>query len=83
MDNISLPSILNAIIGVTSYYYVILQVVMLHDAMKTIQNGFLCIFLNHKNLFLFKNPPKPNLKNKKPDGLFFFKNGFFSTLIIF
>jgi len=39
MGYISLPSILNAIIGITSYYCVILKMVILHDTIKTIQNG--------------------------------------------
>ena len=49
--------------------------VILHDAMKTIQNGkknvFLMTLKKNKNLFLFK-------KEKSPDGLFFFKNPGFS-----
>jgi len=36
---ISLPPNLNAIVGITSYYCVILKMVILHDAIKTIQNG--------------------------------------------
>jgi len=54
---ISSPSILNAIVGITSYYYVILKMVILHDAIETIQDGvfvfFFCFFLN-KNLHLKK-----------------------------
>jgi len=38
MGYISLPSVLNAIIGITSYYCVILKLLILHDGMKTIQN---------------------------------------------
>jgi len=84
MGYIALPSILNAIIGTTSYYCVILKIVALHDGIKTIQNWvFLfslkkrtesCFFL--KNLFFSK-------KQKKTGGLFFFekKNRFFSTLL--
>jgi len=49
MGYISLPSVLNAIIGIVSYFCVTLKMVILHDAMKTIQN----IFLKNKNLFLF------------------------------
>jgi len=41
---ISLPSNLNAIIG-TSYYCVIQKVVILHDAIKTIQNGVFVVFI--------------------------------------
>ena len=39
MGCISLPSNLNAIIGITSYYCVILDMTISHDAIKTIQNG--------------------------------------------
>jgi len=42
---ISLPLNLNAIISIKSYYYVILKMVILHDAIKTTQNRFLCFFL--------------------------------------
>ena len=38
MGYIFLSSILNAIIGITSYYSVILDMTILHDAIKTIQN---------------------------------------------
>ena len=38
MGYISLPSILNAIIGIASFYCVILKMVTLHGAVKTIQN---------------------------------------------
>jgi len=68
----SLPSILNAIISITSYYYVILKMVILHDAIKTIQNG----------VFPFSLKVEQNLVYlKKPGGLFCLKkNRFFSTL---
>jgi len=39
-----LPSNLNAIIGITSYYCVILKIVILHEAIKTIQNRVLVFF---------------------------------------
>ena len=45
MGYISLPSHLNAIIGITSCCCVILQVVILHGAIKTIQNGVFGFFL--------------------------------------
>jgi len=35
--DITLPSVLNAITGITSYYRVILKIVILHDPIKTIQ----------------------------------------------
>jgi len=41
MGYISLPSIFNAVIGMTSYYGVILKMVILHDGIKTIQNDFI------------------------------------------
>jgi len=40
MRYISLPSNLNAIIGVKSYYCVILKMVILHDAIKQFRTGF-------------------------------------------
>jgi len=40
MGYISLPSDLNVIIGITSYYCVILKMVILLDAIKPIQNSF-------------------------------------------
>jgi len=59
MGFISLPSVLNAIIGITSYYCVILKIVILHDEIKTIQNG----------IFPFSSKKEQNLvsfqKNKK------------------
>jgi len=47
MGYISLPSILNATIGLTSDC-VILKMVMLHDAIKTIQNRVCVFFLKEK-----------------------------------
>jgi len=50
---------LNAIIVTTSFYCVIVKMVILHDAMKTIQNGVLVFFLKKdQNLFLSKRKPK-------------------------
>jgi len=75
MGYIFLPSNLNAMIGITSYCCVILKVVELHDAMKTIQNEvFVLFFLKNKNLFLFKKTKKFGLK--KQAGCFFKKTGF-------
>jgi len=76
MGYIPLPLNLNGIIGRTSYYCVILQIMILHDAIKTIKNKIFPFSLkNNKILFLFKKP-------KKTGGLFFLKKpGFFSTLI--
>ena len=54
MGCISLPSILNAIIGITNFYCVILKMVILHDAIKTIQNElFVFLLKKEENLFLF------------------------------
>jgi len=51
MGYIALPSILNAIIGVTSYYYVIVKIVILHGGIKTTQNGvFLFSLKKEQNL---------------------------------
>jgi len=44
MAYISLPSDLNATIGIKSYYVVILKMVILHDAIKTIQNSVFVFF---------------------------------------
>jgi len=38
--------------------------VILHDAIKTIQNVFLCFFLKNTNLFLFKKPKETYLKKQ-------------------
>jgi len=51
-EYISLSSILNAIIGIASYC-VILKMVMLHDAIKTIENGVFVFFLKNKKRFSF------------------------------
>jgi len=76
---ISLPSNLHAIIGITSYCCVLLKMVILHDAIKTIQNGVFVLFLITKTCFSSKK------KNgfEETAGLSFKENGFFSTLIIF
>jgi len=76
MGYIALPSILSAIIDITSYYCVILKIVILHDGIKTLQDVFFVFFEKRtKSCFFFK-------KNKKNRWLGFFekKNGFFSTL---
>jgi len=68
---------LNAIIGIKSNYCVILKMVILHDAIQTIQNS---VFFSkkNKNLFIKKN----RIKKTKTCELFFL-NLFFPTLIIF
>ena len=85
---ISLPSILNAIITITSYYCVILKIVILHDGIKTIQNEVFLFSLKKrtKSGFFYKKLQKTFFffKQKNPGGLFFFeKPGFFSTLPAF
>jgi len=56
MGYIALPSILNAMVGITSYYCVILKIVMLHDGIKTIQNGVFLFSLKkeQKSCFFLK-----------------------------
>jgi len=73
MGYISLPSILNVIVGITSYYCVIQKIVILHDEIKTIQNVFFLLSLKkeQKILFLFsktrfvQDKPKKQLFSKK------------------
>jgi len=46
--------------------------VILHDAIKTIQNSFFAIFLKkEQNLFLFEKPKKTDLKKQKNMRIFF------------
>jgi len=53
--DISLPSILNAIIGITSHYCAIVKIVILHDGIKTIQNWvFLLSLKKEQKLVYFK-----------------------------
>jgi len=63
MGYISLPSNLNAIIGITSYYCVILKMVILHHAIKTFRNGVFVFFCakRTKNCFFSK---KQKMKNR-------------------
>jgi len=59
MGYISLPSILNAIIDITSYCCVILKMVILHESIKTIQSVFFSVFLKkEENIFSFQKNPK-------------------------
>jgi len=76
MGYISLPSNLNAIIG-TSCYWVTLKTVILHDAIKTIQNGFFAFFYEQTPVSFKKNKNIRIFKKR----VFF--NGFFSTLFVF
>ena len=71
MTNNTLRKQENAIVGITSCYYVILQVVILHDAIKAIQNGVFVFFSKKTKTCVFE---KNGLKNsKKPGGLGFSK----------
>jgi len=78
MGYISLPLNVNAIIGITNYYCVLSKIVVLHDAIKTIQNGVF-VFLQNKNenLFFFSKSKQKN-GYKKTSGLYFFKKTGFS-----
>ena len=82
MEYISLPSNLNAIIGITSYYCVILKMVILHRAIKKIQNEVFVFFVQkeQKTVFIQKNK---KIGWKKQVGCFSDKSGLFSTLIVF
>jgi len=66
MGYISLLSNLNGIIGITSYYCVILKIMILHDSIKTIKNKVFPLSLKkNKILFLFKKPKKRDFLKKK------------------
>jgi len=74
---ISLPLNLNDTIGITSYYCVILKIMILHDAVKTINNMVFPFSLKKKkqNLASFKKKQEnPGVLKKK-------KNVCFSTLL--
>jgi len=59
MGYMSLPSILNAIIDIISYYYVVLKMVILHDVITTIQNEVFPFSLKkEQNLVFFEKPKK-------------------------
>jgi len=80
MGYISLPSNLNGIIGITSYYCVILEIMILHDAIKTIKNKVFPFSLKKEQNCFFKKNNKKTLK--KTGGLGFLKKPrFFSTLV--
>jgi len=55
--------------------------VILHDAIKTIQKGVFVFFFKNKNLLLFNKKTKILIKKKV--GCFFQNNDFFSNLIVF
>jgi len=59
MEYISLPSNLNGITGITSNYCVILIIMVLHDAIKTIKNRVFPFSLKkEQNLASFKKKQK-------------------------
>jgi len=67
-----LPSILNAIIDIASYYCVILKIVIVHDGIKTIQN--VCFFIvfteKTKSCFVLKKQVSVK-KQENPVGCVF------------
>ena len=68
MGHISLPSNLNGIIlGITSYYCVILKIMILHDAIKTIKNKVFLFSLKirTKSCFFLKKIKKTRVVKKK------------------
>jgi len=77
MGYISLPSNLNAIIGITSYC-VNLKMVISHDAMENVIFAF---FIKKEKKLFSKN--KKNSDLRKTKNRLFLKKQFFSTLIVF
>jgi len=77
MGYISLPLNVNAIIGITNYYCVLSKIVVLHDAIKTIQNGVF-VFLQNKNenLFFFQKVNKKTVIKKQVGCIFLKKRVF-------
>jgi len=70
---ISLPSGLNAIIGIKSCHCVIMKMVMLHDAMKTIQNNVFVYFSKKRTKTCFFLKTQKNGLKKQKTCEFFFK----------
>jgi len=56
----------------TSYYCVILKMVILHDAIKKIQNGFLCFFKKRTKTCFFSKSKMFELKKQQTSGGLFF-----------
>jgi len=82
MGYILLPSNLNTIIGITSFYCVILKMMILHDEIKTIQNRAFVLFIKKEEKSVsIQKTQKTELK--KQVGWVYLKNGFFSILVIF
>ena len=82
MGYTSLPSHWNAIIGIESYDCLILNMVILHDSIKTIPNRFLFVFFEKRTkiVSLKKNGLKTNKKNM---WIVFFKPGLFQPWLPF
>jgi len=59
MGYISLPTILNAIIGIAGHCCVIVKIVILHDAIKKIQNVLFSLALSvlGYDIFVLRNRP--------------------------
>jgi len=71
MGHISPPSNLNVIKGITSHYYVILKMVILHDAMKTIQNGVFVFFIKEQKPVSFQKNKNIRIKIIFSTAIFF------------
>jgi len=81
MGYISLPSILNGIIGITSYYRVILKIMILLDVIKAIKNKVFPFSLKKEQNLVSLKKKKIFLNQKNRWVVFFLKrNGFFSIL---
>ena len=72
MGCISLTSNLNAIIGIASYYCVILKMVILHDAMKHFRMGYLFFLKKWQKTVSFQKNKNIRI-TKKQVGCFFKK----------
>ena len=82
MRYISLPSDLNATIAIKSCYCVIQNMVILYDAIQTIQNSVFVFFLKKEQRPVsFQKKKKKRIK--KTCELFFFKLGFFQPWLSF
>ena len=73
MGYISLPSVLNARVGITSYYCVILKIVILHDGKTTIQNAVFRFSLKkERNIVSFQKTKKTLFIFKQKNRWLFF-----------
>jgi len=83
MGYISLPSNLISIIGIKSYYCVNLKMVILHDAIKTMENGIFAFFIKKEKKLYFQKTKKFGFKKTKKQVGCFFKKTVLSILIVF